>query len=328
MVPADNQEAYDPFLQAVQAQLSDLPVDFQVLLQADFGPDLPTQEEAADRIASETGAAAVVWCDFTQQDRTLLYLAVPEIERVIERRLEGSGSGGISESLGIIVRTSIETILRGQAKDLYADKQEPTAKEDVQTKPPPSEKEDVATATDRVHTSRFSLKMALALEMFSKQTPIIPGGTIILDAHLAGRWHAVAGYTLFPSTTGTAAQVELTLVRYAFGLGLAYVHGIGRFDLGAMASVGFESAVEIINASKANMLIDKKSHEFGISLIPCVSIGYRITSQLKIFADMGVDVRLNKVNYILSDFDQNSSVVLATWRARPVVRLGIAIGSF
>ena len=203
--PESEKEAIDPFVGAVRAQLSDLQVEFDVVWLGDEDLKKRPIEERAEALAAQDDTAAVFWCDLNRDGGPALFLSVPEIDRVLIRRLGGVGEGGMPETTGIIVRASVDEILRGLPNVVYtawmdlaeleASLLESSTVEIEQKKPTIEIKRGIVTEPDK--GERFLIGTAYALEMISSEH-LNHGITGDLNLRIASGWYGFVKYSFFP----------------------------------------------------------------------------------------------------------------------------------
>jgi hypothetical protein len=326
---SDEKEAFESIVQAVRGQLSDLPVGFQVIWIDNLSSDFSTQEETARQMADDNDAKAVFWCDLSRTDKMYLYVAVPELDRVLVRRLEGSGPGGTSETIAIIARTSIESMLKGASSmddsGWETSVEKAAAAEAAQTPPEPP-KIDAKHETGQ--SNRFAVEAAYAIDIMSSEHPAVHGFYLALDIYLAAYWHVFAGYVFFSAVESLESDVKLVLKRHPILVGARYIWPIKRFEFGGIVTASIDYLTENISelSYDEDLTVSEDGAETSVSIVPQIYLGFRIISGIRIFGCIGADIPLRKTDYLIADGAVRQDAVFSSWAVRPVGRLGVSAG--
>ena len=100
-------------LDALRAQLGDLPVELVVEAAPGFPPTLPAQIAVAAEFARRAGAGTVFWLDSSVPDRVFVYLAEQGGTRLLMRAVDSADPAERVESVAVIVRGLVQSILAG-----------------------------------------------------------------------------------------------------------------------------------------------------------------------------------------------------------------------
>ena len=298
----------------------------------ELGPDLPSQENLSERIARDTGATVVFWCDLNHADRMYLYIAVPEIGRVLVRRLEGSGTGGAPETIAIIVRGSIDSTLRGNVDVLVAQYATPVP----DTKEPPQENKpsephvvETKAQPKNVRENWFAVEGAYAIDILSSELPATQGFALAIDFYINQAWHLFAGY-LFSARIEVQSRetnVRLELARHPVSIGTRFAASLGRLNVGGVISLDFDFITEKATIPPEMELPQQNEKaELEISISPLVRLDIRLIADVRAFICIGVNVPFNRSQYATEDIQKNHQTILETWAVRPIGRIGIAAG--
>ncbi len=330
------EDEFKPIIQAVRGQLSDLDVSFQVTWLDDIGSSLPVQEEIAGDVARDTEATVIFWCDLSRPERMYLYISVPELGRVLVRRLDGSGPGGTPETLAIIVRGSVDSMLRGNYDALQGElepvRPQPEQAEPEPVAPPPEEKPQ--SPSDEDGENRLAAEVAFAGDVLSENHPFIQGFALVADVYLVRGWHLFAGY-LFSAKieNGNRSDVRLDLERHPMSIGTRFAVQISeRWFLGASVAVVVDYTTEDRyiprwEGSAWTELKTKDAEEILVSIAPLVRMDVQIIDHVRAFLALGVDIPLNRVEYFTDPkTDEQQTLLFSSWPVRPVGRIGVAAG--
>lgn len=355
MVAEASQESdFRPLMPAVRAQLSDFPVVFKVKWVDDFPGELPAQEELSVEISRDTGASMVFWCDFTQSDKTYLYLAIPALSRVVVRRLDGSGIGFTAETLGIIVRNLVDAVIKGAVDSL-----EPHISDGT----PQDDKLDSAAETNETAGSEVTVRgenggepqrqpaqtsgldapqwrqwganllyvqVGYALDVLSTSHPATHGVSFFVDLSLPRDWHIFVGYVIAIPMTSEVNGVEMELRRHPALVGTRYGWKHGRWEVGAGLALSLDyvgEKLESARGSTGSVDIRTEGGELLVSLLPFFQTSFRVFSSWHLFLDAGCDLPFRRPNYVVeSEIDGRRTSVFLTWIVRPIGRFGVMVG--
>ncbi|MCP4677806.1 MAG: hypothetical protein GY854_20265 [Deltaproteobacteria bacterium] len=329
MAEGGEDESFGPIIQAVRGQLSDLPVSFEVTWVDDLGPDLPSQEEVSGQVANDVGAAVVFWCDLSHVDRMYLYIAVPEIGRVLVRRLDGSGAGGAPETIAIIVRASIDSMLRGNVDDLVSQYAAPVSeKKEPQEESEPKEPQVIESKAEPAddQENRFAVEGAYAIDILSVDQPVAHGFALAIDFYLTQAWHLFASYVFYAriEAQSRVTGVRLELARHPVSIGTRFAASLGRIYVGGAIAVNLDYITEELTTS-SNMDSTAQA-ELEISISPIARLDVRLIADVRAFVCLGVNVPFDRAQYVTTDDQGNQITIVNTWAVRPIGRIGIAAG--
>jgi len=351
---SSEKEAFSPLISAVRAQLSDFPVVFRVKWVENFPAELPAQEEFSVSISEESGASMVFWCDFTRTDRMYLYLAIPELARVVVRRLDSSGVGFTAETLGIMVRNLVDAVLKGAVDSIQPyipEEEQPKVPANTPAEEQPSSDSSAAEmdksdekpknsgatqtltgnvneeSTSRTEQNRVYAQVGYALDILSTSHLATHGVSFVLDVYLVKNWHLFAGYTAAVAIQAKVEGFEMALSRHPVMLGSRYGILLGRVELGGGLFCSLDYTKEKIRSVDGPFSAKTEGGEFIVSLVPFFHSSVRIYSTLFLYLNVGIDVPFNRPNYVINSKSENGSTsIFSTWAVRPIGRLGLMMG--
>ncbi|MCP4602665.1 MAG: hypothetical protein GY847_19480 [Proteobacteria bacterium] len=328
MIASSSQgKALKPIIQAVRGQLSDLPVSFDVTWVNELGPDLPAQEELAGQVADDKDATAVFWCDLSRSDKMYVYIAAPEIGRVLVRRLDGSGPGGTPETLAIIVRASINSMLRIPVENTEVqDKQKEES--DVEEQGPAEETPPAEIETPVDKENRLGVEAAYAIDMMHEEHLAVHGLALTFDVHIVKGLHVFLGYLISARIPVMKEPVRLELTRHPISIGARFAVPLGRIYLGGSVSANLDYTTESRETRESSTIKPKQTNEmgeFGVSIAPMLRMGLRIIDYLKIFLSFGVDIALTRQEFVV-EVNNNPETVFYSWAVHPIGRIGVSVG--
>ncbi len=334
MASSSEQKEFAPVVQAVRGQMSDLSVSFQLYWVDHLPSDLPAQEEMAERVALETEAIVVFWYDLSRPDISYLYIAVPEMGRVIMHRLDGSDGGGTPEAFAIILRESVSSILR-TVMDQTRDQPEKEAPPTPEAEPEEEEKqEEIKPPPIIVEQNRVAVQAAYAFDPLSSTASTIQHGfNVTVDVRIVGNWHLFAGYHVFPTISESRDGVQLQLRRHPIWIGGRYAETIGR--VGLSGGIAFDidpiTGSTRVEADFENdmSLVQNDIDELQVTVVPLFCIDIRIIADIRVYLAVGAGIHLNRVDYQVEyNAEEDLHTVISLWAVYPLARAGISASFF
>lgn len=314
---------------AVAAQLSDLPVE----LRTEWVEALPSGAEEQKRFAEdkarETGAALVFWCDLGHKEQTLfIFFPDPGKGGVLVRELQGSGKGGVSETLAIIVRSSASTIINHSGAKESHNGRDQTADEDSMAKDYENPPKPKAPPSPKPETeSLIDLEPAYAINVHSSADPAVSGFSLGLAVHLGKGWAVSAAYLFFAELKENGADVELSLRRHPTWLGGRYAHRFGAFDVGAGLALVIDYLSESISTFSPNLAAQPGGSDVQISAVPMFRASLGVFESIRVFVAVGAEIPINPVRYVADD-SNGKQVVYESWPVQPMGLAGLSLGIF
>jgi hypothetical protein len=331
IAPRDQEERAEPVIRAVQSQLSDLSVFFQVTWEDSLKADREERELLAAEVARTSGAAAVFWCDLDEPDRVFMYLSMDGQGRILERWLEGSGPGGIHETLGIIVRASVVAMLKSMAEpaQLHGEIEESSTIQDAGPEESTVDAgDDDTNELEEVSPHKlFNVDAAYAFNMVSDENMAVSGFNVGLGVHFGLGWRLFGGYIFFEPQEYEFVEVHLELRRHPMLLGVRYEHFFGRLVLGGILAISLDYIVEDIKVFSQAVSAERDGAELQVSAVPQIRLGVNLFYELRLFIALGIEIPFNRVEYFVGS-DSGQQTVSDSWAVRPLGLLGVSMGIF
>ncbi len=332
-------------LEAVLGQLVDQPVSSELLWMSDLPTSLPKQLEIADELGREHQAIAVFWLTLDENEVVHLYLTVPRSGRVTYRRLS-SDDGVLGEVLGVIVRTSVGSILAGgdvevalgESSTVQIAKAQPAEvapirdEKNVVPGPPGDDLERSIVAQDpgqasKIKGPQLGIEAGYRFESYSKKHPALSGISVGLSVRFASHW-AITARTAFVLTELAVDKktVALELRRHPSSLDLYLFDSFGAFDLGVAAGFGLDVVDEEVST------IDDLE-PYGSRREIIFSGFLELRSEMRVWADLfawasaGVHVPFNPVDYVART-PAGEMTVAQSFVVRPVALVGLTYRPF
>lgn len=335
VAPADRRELFESVNRAVESQLSDLYVTFSIHWVPSLASSLSDQETIAEKAALETRATIVFWIDLSHEEKTYLYISVPQMKRVVVRRLDDSAPGARLETLAIIVRSSVLSTLRlgkwADSEELAKNKKKTREKQRTET-----QSEIKARYHEDIYSrpgSRFAIRGAWAVDVISTQNPFENGADLGIALRFGRHWHVHAGYLLGGSIENSLDGVRMKLLRHPISTGIRFNYIVGHVEFGARVDATVDVAttkVEIDSDSNFSMDEQAEDAEVEFSLSPQFHLGIRLADRVVCFLALGVEFPLTSMKYIVekdvSGTEGQHQTMISSWPVRPISRLGLSIG--
>jgi hypothetical protein len=303
IAPQGDQQHSRRTAEAVEAQLADLPVTFDLEWVEAIPPELRAQVDEAREVTERRDATAVFWADPSQPDQLFLYIADPEGGRVLIRSISSAGGGAEArlETVAVIIRAAVKAVLAGGTVGVEA---------------PPEEPEEPSGPT-----GELDVFVSYALVLYSNEVLTLHGARLGLSARLAGWARAYLAYRLQWPLSVEDEYVGLDVSPHPMELGAA-----GRFHLGdwyVEAAVGLMVDVVTVDvtALEDQVLTRSVEHRWLFGATPSLSLGRALGRIASIYLAVSADVLFNEHWYAVETPD-GTQTVLRPWTVRPVFRLG------
>ncbi len=338
MAAPGQRDQIEPVIESVDAQLADLPVIFEVSWIEGIADGKEQRETTAKKVADETGARVVFWCDLTAARSVYFYVGMPDGGIVLARRLEDSPSSVVAEALAVIVRSLIKSILRGEEIEVFVEEQsepikEEEKKEEVTKKEKKSEpKEDNAPGP---REKIFSLESAYAVEVQSSDS-VAQGIAVGVGVRIARMWNVFARYELFiPIDKRKELEgFKLDIERHPVWIGARFGGDLGKVvNLSGALAIRFDFLTMDVRENPDGFDInDDPSVE--VSVVPILRMGLRIAGPVELLLSVGADIPIYYVKYRIpvvqaeTDGEANERYVINNWPVRPLGLVGVSVVLF
>ncbi len=345
MAAPGQQVQVEPIIESVGAQLADLPVLFEVKWNEEPDDQNHQQEATAKKVSSETGARVVFWCDLTVTRRVYFYVDMPDGGIVLVRRLEDSPSSIMAETLAVIVRSLIKSILRGEeieifveepsepVKEKLAEKEE--AKEEKKVKENEKEPKPKDSSAPPLREKILSGEASYAVEVQSSKS-IAQGIALGIDLRITRLWNIFARYELFipVDKTENLEGFKLDIQRHPVWIGARLGRNLGKIvNLSGGLALRFDFLTMDIKESPPDYnMDDDPSIEF--SVVPVMRMGVRIAGPAQLLLTVGMDIPIYYVKYRVpttqseTDDEAEEIYVIDNWSVRPFGLLGVSVDLF
>jgi hypothetical protein len=290
-----------------RSQLADLPVRFEVVAPAAWPADLERQIQVARGVASDRGAAVVVWADYATFGRVYLFVAEAEGGRLLVREA-GSGDESAESrlmTLGVIVRGAV----RGVLADLEARGAAPPAPGPAP--PPPAE-----------DGGRLWFGLAYNLQFFADDPLLLHGARLEVALRLAGPLRLLVAYRahLPPRVEHDGLMIDVLL--YPAEIGLAADLPLGPWRIAAGAGAVLTVVDLDITSADAALVPREDTRRVEFAVAPWLGAGRALGRVVSLFLRASTDVVVNRHRYVV-DVGGRKETVAHPWRVRPSVLLGL-----
>jgi len=319
-----------PVIQAVRAQVSDLPVDLEIHWASPPAGDLPRQAWMAQQIARASMASLVLWLAPLEGDR--LFLMVPETDHpLLERNLGEPAGEASAEVTAIIARNAIRSWLAGvpiEADPLTVEPAPPEA-EEPPPPPTPSEAEEPPppppAAEDQPWGGRLSLDVGYSYLGLHDDHPAVHGARFALNVWIARGLRGLVGYYALESVSGSTAGFTLDVGRHPITLGLRWSHPVGPLELGGGVDVLLDIVKEQLTRTPQGAAPTGNRREIDFSVHPSVRLDWPLVPWLRAYIAAGVEIAASRTEYHV-EIDSEKRTIIESWPVRPLIVVGMAAG--
>ncbi len=328
IVPEGEEEALSAAIQAVESQLADLDVSFQLERVEAFPDKLSAQIEIAADVAMRHKSLSVIWCDSSNSDQVLLYLSEATGDRLLVRRIKEVEAGGRAETLAVIVRASVNAMLRGGEIGV-AVSEIPTEQTSGHPERPAADRDEVSSESPPGPEQRHLvwLQVAYAMYVHSRERPVIHGGHMAIGVRVFSSLSIVGGYAILQRIESTGDSGTLELARHPVELGLAWEIALGSFTLSPSLQLWFDVAVAKMRSDRAEVA-PRDNRDFVFSLLPALELGYDIFERFSLFLCAAAEVSLNAVHYVVDRRSSGKETLIDSWPVQPWIFAGLKVEIF
>lgn len=323
IVPTDQLEATEPVITAVTGHLSDVEVSFETSEVPALLPSLREQLEYAAKVAASSGALAVFWCDLSATGASLLYIAEPEADRILVRRLEGQTEEARAEELGVIIRSSLVEMLSGGTIGVRVVEALKARGLVLSSPPPPPVKSRESTdKKDEVH--RLFDTVAYALCVHSEDHPAVHGLDLRLGLRINISWAVVLGYTVLSTVEETSDLVTVRLDRHPMTLGVSARFRAGPAWIGVSAGALLDYSTFENYTLASGMLSVADRADVLLSATAGVELHLPVAQRLSVFMYLGAEISVIASHYAVEG-PNGRRVLLDSWPVQPWGLIGFLV---
>ncbi len=290
-----------PVLQAVQAQLSDLPVKLKIERVAQWeNGGLAAQMRAVPKFATED-AVAVIWFDLSPGDPIFIYVADPHKGRVLVRSVDWDGALGHLEAVAVVVRSSIQALLYGQNIGFEA------------YTPPGTLAQQSSYQENKPTPFQFSLRLGYAPSVIADNLPVLHGLGIAATFEWKNRFYAGLEYRLVDSFIKKKSQYVMVVVhRHPFSVVVGGRRRTGRWELSGELAL----SAHLVNMDIREVIhwpsLPPPQNQYLYSVGPSVMGRVLLLKSWSAFVGLGTDIAIGEKRYLIDG--QSGGVLLDPWR--------------
>ncbi len=325
----------------VQAHLTDIGVRLHIEWLDAIPDDKNLSQELAKRVSHDFAATAAFWLEIRATDRAL-YLFVPSAQggMVSKRPIEIDTQEGLGETVGIIVRNVIDTVLRssetgqdetesekqtantekGKGGELGTD--EKKAQDIAKTEGP--EMSTVAPlASDSKKPPRMRVFAAWCLGFFSEGKPPAQGALIELALRVTKGLYVSLDYLIALPINVAAHHVDLEMTRHPIGIGLSYQLTFGAFAIAPMVRIVLDPVTDRASALSDTMGIQSSDATVQVSIWPGLALSYKLVKDLSLIAVVGAEFYFKQIRYTV-EIEGETESIFEPFPVQPQVALGFS----
>jgi hypothetical protein len=334
IVDSGSEEASSTIVQAVESQLADIDVVFSLEAVDEIAQNLNVQLDVVAKVAHRRNALVVIWCDLVGSNKVLLYLSETKGDRVLVRKIEESEQGGRAEALAVIVRSSVNAILKGGEIGVKVEPKAGVLPESLPKSKPEGDEHKVAKTGEeedeprphRVETRKFWIRAAYALYMHSEKQIANHGADVGLGISLKSSWSVIVGYRILSRIEEGRSNIgTMRLARHPLCLGIAWEYDVGGLVLQPSLSLTMDFASFEMKRLFAGMEIVDDTSDILFSVLPAFKIEYWVTSRLGLFLCVAAEISLNSIHYVTVDANHEKTVLLDSWPVQPWFFAGFSV---
>ncbi|MCK9462523.1 MAG: hypothetical protein M0R80_23115 [Proteobacteria bacterium] len=302
---ADADPMTERALDAIGAGLVDVPVTLVPRRIAGWDDAISNRVDHARDAAASTGAIAVIWLDLSAPQHVFLFIADSTGGRVLVRNVqtEAQDVEAQLETLAVIVRGSIEGLLAGGRIGV---------------------ERPVSNAAPADTPERLGASIGYALQLFAPTDPIVHGARIELRVRAAPVLYVLAAYRLDLPVEVESPEIAADIWSHPIELGLfgEWRFSRWRLDVGACAVVD----IVTFRVTSRDWTVDAREPgaEVTAAIYPFVRVDRIVGRLASVFFSIGIDIELYNHRYVVTTSDE-SRVVVAPWRVRPIFELGAKV---
>jgi hypothetical protein len=308
--------------EAVEAQLAG--TDMEVVFARFEGSPATLRDQlaGAQALAGGHAVAATFWLEVTEAQDWFLYLAEPDAERILVRRIRVPNVASGTEAVGVITRRAATALFAGQTigmQPVTLDQE----KEVSPFEPPPAA--PLAPVAPSPRTPRDALRIAAGYRgtTYSPELPWQHGVSVGAYWHLEGPYGGVA----LSSTDTSVVQndvVTVDLTRAGGEMALGWRFGSAPLTLDLEITYAGEVVSRSLVGAPDGLVQSPPSRRWQSSAGGQVRGGLRFTRSIGAYAGLGLMVVLNDFQSI-AIVDDETRVVLDPHKARWVGTVGLTV---
>jgi len=314
----DQKEKTEHVINAVQSQLSDLKIDFNILWEDEYSPRPSFFLKSLEK---PSAGQMIFWCDI-QEDDLFLFISAPESVSgdVSGRLIEGSSIGGKAETTAIIIRSAVVSCLNGHSERGTA--QTMKQAEDSEAAQIMLDSRIPADSSQDNHSLFF--RSGYTLGVLSDSLPLLHGLGLVISYRFHPDWHLFAGFIYFPAVSTSDEEVELSVYNYPAMAGARYSYAFGIVRIGPALSLHVNTMKEEVKVLQEGLAPAESSHEIEVSIIPQFFLAVTIVEDLDFYITAGAEVLINRIVYRQEISGENVRV-WNPWPVQPYVQSGLSI---
>jgi hypothetical protein len=311
---------------ALTTQLLVLPAALHFEVRDAAPQELEQRMELARSAAREHDSVAVFWLEARGDAPWLLYALDAQAERVVVRPLASRGSSAEAavEAVALIVRASADALLHGQPLPAAA----PGPRTTITTMPE-IQRDAAAWPVEQAYRPSSALRLGIAYigTTFARVLPWQSGLAVRASWLWPSGPYVGIGYTFWPAATITSAPVDFLVERYPFSLhaGLRFAGRVFTFS-GELGAEIESRTRRTLRVSTPQFDADPPSRKTIASVSPKLEVEYTLTSWLRIFAGLGIDVVLDNFEYSTENHETKEiQTVVKPYGLRLTLHAGVAV---
>jgi hypothetical protein len=286
---------------------------------------LRRQMQEAGALARAHDAVGAFWLDVQPSGEWLLYLADPDGNRMLVRRIEiepGAIAAGV-EAVGVITRQSSDALLAGGTIGMQT-----IAPATSTPLPPPSESSEPRPparpkARPPSYFSGLSFALGYSGDFPAKEIGWQSGLALAAGYRFSPGIYVSGGYRLLNGAEVVSVPIVLRITRSPIHIEGGYAFGHGRL----VPAVGARGTVEIIGrhavSTSGSYTGTPDSTRAVVLLSPRVRLDYAFSLAVAAYVSGGVDFALNGFSFV-SQVAGQDRVLLEPPVVRPSIELGLS----
>ena len=315
-------------LDAIRAQLGDLPVGLVVTPAESAPKDLRERLDFAAKACKENGAVGAFFVELERADDLLLYLIEPEAKRALVRRVRktaGAEQAG-AEELSLIVRSTVGALLEGReiGMEVGPELRPPPARKPPEPVPTLEKPKKPSPARAPKSTDTARLAAHYAGEAFAPEAQWQSGLGIELSGSPDALFYFGLGYVALAPVEVETESARVRVARYPLRAFVGYEVPADRFRFVGQLGVVSELDRRSTTKTAGGVTPTDSGDRLVWAASPRVLMRYKVWERTSVGVGVGLDVFFNNSKYVVQ-LPGRQETLLSPYRARAEALAGLAV---
>ncbi len=263
------------------------------------------------RLSKERHALAVIWLDQSSPRSVVVYVFEPQSQRLGMRRLPRGSQADADESVGVVLRATVEALLEGRAAPLEAvalPAEADVPPPPVVPPPPARERATLRTGYVGVGFDGSSLEHGAAL-----------GASLAL----VGAFHVGVDFSIVQPAQLRQGQATVTLTRRPLDMFAAFGTKLGGLELFGEAGTSLDFRERRSEIDGDTLIARASTSYVVVSLLARLKLARELWPRLRFDFGPALEVPLNEPGLTIDRAMIDESV--SHWKVRPRLEAGVSL---